>query len=75
MQGDVSWLTLVDYPYTNPNRTALEFARANHTDVYEAYMASPITNTPADIFAKGHEVKDLGGALVLYDAIWTEIKE
>jgi spermidine/putrescine-binding protein len=75
MQGDVSWLTLVDYPYTNPNQAALEFAKANHADVYEAYMASPITNTPADIFAKGHEVKDLGDALLLYDAIWTEIKE
>jgi spermidine/putrescine-binding protein len=75
MQGDVSWLTLVDQPYTNPNHAALEFAKANHTDVYDAYMASPITNTPADIFAKGHEVKDLGDALLLYDSIWTEIKE
>jgi len=75
MQGDVSWLTLVDYPYTNPNKAALEFAKANHADVYKAYMASPITNTPADIFAKGHEVKDLGDALLLYDAIWTEIKQ
>jgi spermidine/putrescine transport system substrate-binding protein len=75
MQGDISWLTLVDYPYTNPNKAALEFARANHADVYEAYMASPITNTPSEIFKKGHEVKDLGSALVLYDAIWTEIKE
>ena len=75
MQGDVSWLTLVDYPYTNPNKAALEFAKTNHADVYKAYMASPITNTPADIFAKGHEVKDLGDALLLYDAIWTEIKQ
>ena len=75
MQGDVFWLTLVDYPYTNPNQAALEFAKANHADVYEAYMASPITNTPADVFAKGHEVEDLGNALSLYDQIWTEIKE
>lgn len=75
MQGDVFWLTLVDYPYTNPNQAALEFARANHSDVYEAYMASPITNTPADVFAKGHEVEDLGDALLLYDQIWTQIKE
>ena len=75
MQGDISWLTLVDYPYTNPNKAALEFAKTNHADVYKAYMASPITNTPADIFAKGHEVKDLGDALLLYDAIWTEIKQ
>jgi spermidine/putrescine-binding protein len=75
LQGDVSWLTLVDYPYTNPNQAALEFARVNHADVYKAYMASPITNTPADIFENGHEVKDLGSALSLYDAIWTEIKK
>jgi len=75
MQGDVFWLTLVDFPYTNPNQAALEFAKANHADVYEAYMASPITNTPADIFAKGHEVEDLGNVLSLYDQIWTQIKE
>jgi len=75
MQGDVFWLTLVDYPYTNPNTAALEFAKANHAEVYKAYMTSPVTNTPADIFAKGHEVQDLGAALQLYDQIWTEIKE
>jgi len=75
MQGDVSWLTLIDYPYTNPNQAALAFAKSDHADVYKAYMASPITNTPVEIFAKGHEVKDLGDELLLYDAIWTEIKK
>lgn len=75
LQGDVFWLTLVDYPYTNPNQAALEFAKANHKDVYDAYINSPITNTPADIFAKGRTVEDLGSALSLYDQIWTEIKE
>jgi spermidine/putrescine transport system substrate-binding protein len=75
MQGDVSWLTLVDYPYTNPNQAALAFAKSDHADVYKAYMASPITNTPVEIFANGHEVKDLGDELLLYDAIWTEIKK
>jgi len=75
MQGDVFWLTLVDYPYTNPNQAALEFAKANHAKVYEAYMASPVTNTPADVFAKGHDVQDLGSALPLYDELWTSIKE
>lgn len=75
MQGDVFWLTLVDYPYTNPNQAALEFAKANQKDIYDSYMSSPITNTPADIFAKGHEVQDLGNALSLYDEIWTQIKQ
>lgn len=75
MQGDVFWQTLVDYPYTNPNSAALEFAKENHQDVYDAYMSSPITNTPADVFAAGHEVEDLGVSLQLYDEIWTKIKE
>jgi len=75
LQGDVFWLTMVDYPYTNPNQAALDFAKANHSDVYNAYIASPITNTPPDIFAKGHQVDDLGKALSMYDQIWTEIKQ
>ena len=75
LQGDVNWLALVDYPYTNPNKAALEYAKENAPEVYEAYASSPITNTPADEFAKGHEVKDLGEALLLYDEVWTEIKQ
>ena len=75
MQADVFWLTLADYPYTNPNAAALEFAKANHAEIYEAYIASPVTNTPADIFASGHEVQDLGSALLLYDEIWNVIKK
>lgn len=75
IQGDVFWLVLIEQPYTNPNAAALEFAKENHTEAYDAYMASNITNTPADIFAKSHEVEDLGEALLLYDQIWTEIKE
>ncbi len=75
MQGDVFWLTLVDYPYTNPNRAALVFAKSEHPDYYNAYMASPVTNTTADIYDMGHKVQDLGDALLIYDQIWTEIKE
>jgi len=75
LQGDLSWLTLVDYPYTSPNAAALEYAKANQTKVYDAYMASTVTNTPAEEFTNGREVKDLGAALSLYDEIWTEIKQ
>lgn len=75
IQGDVFWLVLIEQPYTNPNAAALEFAKENYREAYDAYMASNITNTPADIFAKSHEVEDLGEALLLYDQIWTEIKQ
>jgi spermidine/putrescine-binding protein len=74
MQGDVFWLTLVDYTYTNPNKAALEFAKANHPDVYKAYADSPITNPPAEAIAKGHGIQDVGEATPLYDEIWVEVK-
>jgi hypothetical protein len=75
LQGDVNWLTLVDYPYTNPNRAALDFAKQNHPDVYDAYISSSITNTPAQYFLQGKNVEDVGEALPLYDEIWTEVKQ
>jgi spermidine/putrescine transport system substrate-binding protein len=74
LQGDVFWLALQDYPYTIPNQAALDFAKENHPEIYQAYIESPITNTPADIFNKGFDVKDVGEFIVKYDEVWTEIK-
>jgi spermidine/putrescine transport system substrate-binding protein len=74
MQGDVFWLTLIDFTYTNPNKAALEFAKANHPEVYSAYADSPITNPPAEAIANGHGIQDVGDATPLYDDIWVEVK-
>ncbi len=74
MQGDLFWLMLRDFPYTNPNQAALDYAKANQTDIYNAYFDSPITNTPADEIQKGHRIDDVGDATPLYDKIWTEVK-
>lgn len=74
MQGDIFWLTLIDYTYINPNKAALEFAKANHPDVYSAYADSPITNPPAEAIANGHGIQDVGDATPLYDDIWVEVK-
>lgn len=73
LQGDVNWLTLVDYPYTNPNQAALNYAKENVSDVYDAYIDSDITNTPIEEFLRGHEVLDLGFGLILYNDIWAEV--
>jgi spermidine/putrescine-binding protein len=73
-QGDIFWMMLRDFPYTNPNQAALDYAKENQTELYEAYMASPITNTPADVIANGHRTEDVGDATPLYDAIWVEVK-
>jgi spermidine/putrescine-binding protein len=74
MQGDVFWLMLRDFPYTNPNIAALEYARENDPELYTAYIESPITNTPREVIEKGHRIDDVGDALPLYDQLWTEVK-
>lgn len=74
MQGDVFWLTIRDFQYTNPNIAALEYAKANYPEVYNAYIDSPVTNPPADAVAKGFGIQDVGEATPLYDDIWVEVK-
>lgn len=73
-QGNIFWMMLRDFPYTNPNAAALAYAQENETELYDAYMASPITNTPADAIANGHRIADVGEATVIYDGIWVEVK-
>jgi len=74
LQGDLFWQMLEEFPYTNPNTAALEYAKANHPELYEAYMNSNVTNTPVDVLQSGHRIEDVGDATPLYDQIWTEIK-
>lgn len=74
MQGDMFWLMMRDFPYTNPNKAALDYARDNQAELYNAYTGSPVTNTPAEAIQKGHRIEDVGEATPLYDRIWTEVK-
>ncbi len=87
LQADVAWLTLRDYPYTNANRAALEYARnatftvqdadgneVTPAELYAAYIASPITNPPPEVIEQGYAMRDVGDALPLYDQLWTEVK-
>jgi spermidine/putrescine-binding protein len=86
-QGDLFWLMLRDFPYVNPNQAALEYAQGSELAIedingdpttpaalYEAYMASNITNVPQEAIDKAHTIDDVGDALPLYDQIWTEVK-
>lgn len=73
-QDNLFWLMLRDFPYTVPNTAALDYAKENQADLYDAYINSAITNTPADVLAKGFFMEDVGEATPLYDQIWTEVK-
>jgi spermidine/putrescine-binding protein len=74
MQGDIFWMMLRDFPYTNPNKAALDYAKENQKELYDAYMGSPITNTPAEAIRNGHRIADVGEATPLFDNIWVEVK-
>jgi spermidine/putrescine-binding protein len=74
MQGDIFWMMLRDFPYINPNQAALEYAKGNKKELYDAYMASPITNVPLDAIKNGHRISDVGDATPLYDDIWVQVK-
>lgn len=87
LQPDVFWLMLRDFPYTNPNAGALEYAKTatftvkdadgnevSPAELYQAYITSNITNPPAEVLKKAHSIKDVGEALPLYDELWTEVK-
>jgi spermidine/putrescine-binding protein len=73
MQGDVFWLTLIDYTYINPNKAALEFAKANHPDLYGRYVDPSITNPPpgGGKWARNSRCRCGHSA---YDDIWVEGK-
>lgn len=87
MQGNMFWMMLTNFPYTNPNDAALAFAKGNPmqvTDVngeattlgavYDKYVNSTITNPPTDVILAGHRISDVGEAVQLYDQIWAEIR-
>lgn len=87
LQADIFWLMLRDFPYNNPNKAALDYAKGNDMTIedingesttvgalYETYMNSNITNIPADVLAAGHRIQDVGEALPIYDQLWTEVK-
>jgi spermidine/putrescine-binding protein len=86
-QGNVFWMVLRDFPYTNPNKSALEFAKGNQMKVvdvngdettlsalYDAYMGSPITNVPIGNIRNAYRITDVGDAASIYDQIWDEVR-
>lgn len=74
MQGDIFYLMLRDFPYSNPNQAALDYAKDHAPELYNQYMDSPTTNTPPEVLAKAHYLEDVGEAAPIYDRIWTEVK-
>jgi spermidine/putrescine-binding protein len=69
-----SVLITMEFPYSNPNKAALDYLKANDPTTYDSYIAFSGTN-PSDTFlANATTIKDVGDATTLYDNLWTDFK-
>jgi len=69
-----SVLITMEFPYSNPNKAALDYLKANDPTTYESYMAFSGTNPPDTFLANATPIKDVGDATTLYDNLWTDFK-
>lgn len=69
-----SILITKEFPYSNPNKAALEYLKANDAAAYETYMGFAGTNPSDDFLSRAVEVRDVGDATGLYDQLWTDFK-
>ncbi|MBO8171905.1 MAG: spermidine/putrescine ABC transporter substrate-binding protein [Bacillaceae bacterium] len=65
LRPDISAKISMEYPYGNPNVEALK-------ELPEDIRYS--ITVPADVVERGKFIKDVGEATVIYDRVWTEVK-
>jgi spermidine/putrescine-binding protein len=69
-----SILITKEFPYSNVNKAALDYLKANEPDLYNSYMSFAGTN-PSDAFlANAKQTVDVGDATAIYDRLWTDFK-
>jgi spermidine/putrescine-binding protein len=74
LEAEESVLITAEFPYSNPNKAALDFLKTSDPEAYAFYMDYAATN-PSPEFLKGAvPVKDVAEATTLYDELWTDFK-
>jgi spermidine/putrescine-binding protein len=63
-----------EFPYSNPNKAALDLLKTDDPALYESYMAFSGTNPDDAFLAKTDPIVDVGDATTLYDSLWTDFK-
>jgi len=69
MEPEVAQMVMKEYPYLNPNSTAVKAMGAD-------YMNNQAENVPSDVVSNGEFVQNLNAdTLAIYDSMWTKLKE
>lgn len=74
LRPEMSILITRDFPYSNPNKAALDLLAKEDPEAYQAYMSFAATNPPPEALEKCHRIVDVGEATTLWDKVWTEVK-
>lgn len=74
LRPDVSLLITKEFPYSNPNKAALELMKTQDPAMYQDYMGFRATNPTEEDLKNAKMIEDVGEATSLYDQIWTEVK-
>jgi spermidine/putrescine-binding protein len=74
LDPEASLLITAEFPYSNPNKAALDLLKTKDPAAYEAYMTFSATNPTEEERQRLNYVKDVGEATALWDRVWTEIK-
>ena len=69
-----SVLITKEFPYSNPNKAALDHLKTSDPSTYDTYMGFAATNPSAEFLANATPIKDVGDATKLYDQLWTDFK-
>jgi spermidine/putrescine-binding protein len=69
-----SILITKEFPYSNPNKAALDLLKTDDPVLYESYMAFSGTNPDDAFLANTSPIVDVGEATTIYDSLWTDFK-
>jgi spermidine/putrescine transport system substrate-binding protein len=69
-----SILITKEYPYSNPNKAALDLLKTDDPTLYAKYMAFTGSNPPDAFLSNTKPIVDVGSATTLYDSLWTDFK-
>jgi spermidine/putrescine-binding protein len=69
-----SILITKEFPYSNPNKAALDLLKTDDPALYETYIGFSGTNPDDAFLAAAKPIVDVGDATTLYDSLWTDFK-
>jgi spermidine/putrescine-binding protein len=74
LDAQQSTLITKEFPYSNPNKAALDLLKTDDPALYESYMAFSGTNPDDAFLANTKPIVDVGEATTIYDSLWTDFK-